>query len=112
MQLLCCECSRRSPSHVAAELVRLNQTNENDKAPSLMESVLQGFKRSDTHKETTLLVLGYISKYARKSIQSLMTVHPAKGCCGPSLRAGHLCDIFPDWKAKSCHPWNRILTGE
>ena len=63
------KCSNNFPSHVAAELVRLYQTNENDKASSLMDSVLRGLKRPDTHKETTLLVLGYIAKYVTKRIQ-------------------------------------------
>jgi len=53
-------------SHVATELIRLYQTNANDKASSLTDSVLRGLKRPDTHKETTLLVLGHISKYVRK----------------------------------------------
>lgn len=55
-----------SSSHVATELIRLYQTSENDKASSLMDLVRGGLKRSDTHKETTLLVLGYIAKYVRK----------------------------------------------
>lgn len=56
----------RPSSHVATELVRLYQTKESDKASSLMDSVLRGLKRPDTHKETTLLVLGYIAKYVRR----------------------------------------------
>jgi uncharacterized protein with ATP-grasp and redox domains len=63
------ECLRCLSSHVATELIRLYQTNENDKDSSLMDSVLRGLKRSDTHKETTLLVLGYIAKYVRKLTQ-------------------------------------------
>ena len=34
-----------------------------------MDSVLRGLKRADTHKETTLLVLGHIAKYVRERIQ-------------------------------------------
>jgi len=112
VQLQCYEYSRHPFSHVAAELVRLYQTNENDKASPLLNSVLRGFKRPDTHKETTLLVLGYIAKYVRKVIQSPIPVHLAKGCCGSSLGAGHLFDIFSYWKTESCHPRNRIPTGE
>jgi len=99
-------------SHVATELIRLYQTNENDKASSLMDSVLRGLKRPDTHKETTLLVLGHIAKYVRKRIQHSTTVHREKDCCGSSFRAGNLFDIFSDWKAESCHPRNRIPAGE
>ena len=112
MQSQCYECSRHSFSHVAAELVRLYQTNENDKASSLLDSVLRGFKRSDTHKETALLVLGYIAKCVRKFIQSPITAHLAKGRCGSSLGAGHLFNIFSHRKAESCHPRNRIPAGE
>lgn len=61
----CCKRLHDLPSHVATELIRLYQTNDNDGALSLMDSILRGFKRQDTHKETTLLVLGYVARYAR-----------------------------------------------
>ena len=111
IQSQCYEYLRRSFSHVAAELVRLYQTNENDKASSLLDSVMRGLKRPDTHKETTLLVLGYIAKYVGDFIHPPITVHLAKGCCGPGLGASHLFDIFPDRKAKPRYPRNRIPTG-
>lgn len=111
-QSQCYEHSHHPFSHVAAELVRLYQTNENDKASQLLDSVLRGFKWPDTHKETTLLVLGYIAKYVRKFIRSPITVHPEKGCRRSNLGAGHLLDIFLHWKAESCHPRNRIPAGE
>ena len=47
-----------------------------------MDSVLRGLKRLDTHKETTLLVLGYIAKYVIEPIQQSATVHRTKDCCG------------------------------
>ena len=31
-----------------------------------MDSVISGLRRLDTHKETALLILGYIAKYVRK----------------------------------------------
>ena len=102
----------RFPSHVATELVRLYQTNENDKASSLIDSVLRGFKEADTHKETTLLVLGYIAKYVKNCVQPLIIVHRAKSRYGKYPSEGNLFDIRPDRKAKPCHPRDRIPPGE
>jgi hypothetical protein len=107
-----CERLRSSSSHVATELIRLYQTNENDKATLLIDSVLRGLKRPDTHKETTLLVLGYIAKYVRKHDRPQTIVQQAKSCCGPSFRAGHLFDIFPDREVEPCYPRNRVPTSE
>lgn len=106
------KCLRCSSSHVATELIRLYQTNDNDKASRLMDSVLRGLKRPDPHKETALLALGYIAKYVRKCVRPQTTVQRAKSCCGPSFRAGHLFDIFSDRETEPCYPRNSIPTSK
>lgn len=106
------ECLRHLFSHVATELVRLYQTNENDKASSLVDSILRGLKRPDTHKETTLLVLGYVAKYVGKRARSLIAVHQTKGRCGSGFSASCMFDIFSDREAKPRYPWNCVSAGE
>lgn len=57
-----------------------------------MDSVLRGLKRLDTHKETTLLILGHIAKYVKKMHPTLDDCLPGEGLLwvtfqgGPSVR--------------------------